>query len=165
MKLLHVGPGSEERPHWFEAYEEVRLDISPDHQPDVLASMTEMGDIGPFDAVYSSHSLEHLAPYEVPVALDEFYRVLNPGGFALIIVPDLEDIRPTEDVLYMSPAGPITGLDLIYGAHYLLKQQPYMAHQCGFVAATLEGALRTAGFSDVKTQRLSQYNLMAVATK
>ena len=83
--------------------------------------MVDMGDIGPFDAVYSSHSLEHLAPYEVPDALANFYRVLKPGGYTLIIVPDLEGIKADEEELYMSPCGPITGLDLIYGAHYMLE--------------------------------------------
>ena len=37
--------------------------------------------------------------------------------------------------------------------------------QVWFVADTLQTALRAAGFPKVATQRLSQYNLMAVATK
>lgn len=124
-----------------------------------------MGDIGPFDAVLSCHSLEHLYPYQVGQALGEFRRVLADGGYAVIFVPDLEDVRPTEEVLVNAPCGPITGLDMIYGFRLLLAHQPHMAHHTGFTSATLEAALSDAGFSKVVLQRLSNYNLMAVAIK
>jgi hypothetical protein len=127
--------------------------------------MTDMGDIGPFNAVLSSHSLEHLYPHEVAQALGEFRRVLADGGYAVIFVPDLEDVRPTEEVLLDAPCGPITGLDMIYGLRSLLPHQPFMAHHTGFTSATLQSALEDAGFSKVVTQRLSNYNLMAVAIK
>jgi len=110
--ILHVGCGHEPLPPWFQGAVETRLDIDPRCEPDVVASMTDLGDIGPFDVVFSSHSLEHLAPHDVGVALGEFRRVLKPGGRLVVIVPDLEDVRPTEDVLYVSPAGPIAGIDM-----------------------------------------------------
>jgi len=164
--LLHVGCGGEPMPEWAVGkYQEVRLDVSPDHQPDVLASMTEMGDIGGFDAIHCSHALEHLVPHEVPTALGEFLRVLKPGGFAVVFVPDLQDVKATEDVLFTAPCGPVTGLDLLYGLRRLLPEMPYMAHRTGFVQDTLAAAFKAAGFSRVSTQRLENYNLMAVAVK
>lgn len=138
----------------------MRLDIEPLAEPDIVASMTDMGDIGPFSAVYSSHCLEHLAPHDVAVALGEMKRVLGPGGAVIIIVPDLEDVRPTEDVLYESDAGPVTGLDMIYGLRSALPHLPHMAHRTGFVAATLRSALEAAGFTDVRTERAADYNLI-----
>jgi SAM-dependent methyltransferase len=162
--ILHVGCGREPLPAWMEGYdEEVRLDIDADVEPDVVASMTDLGDIGPFDAIYTCHTLEHVFPQEVPVALAEFRRVLKPGGIAMIVVPDLEDVKATDEMLYESPAGPVSGLDMIYGMPGLIALSPHMAHRCGFVADTLRAALEAAGFAAVLTQRSEGYNLFGVA--
>ena len=127
--------------------------------------MTDMGDIGEFDAVFCQHALEHLHPHEVPAALSEFRRVLKTGGSAMVFVPDLEDVRPTEEIILESPAGPISGLDMIYGYRKALKEHPYMAHNTGFIEETLNKAFVDAGFVKVLTKRLGNYNLMAVGLK
>jgi len=45
------------------------------------------------DAVYSSHLLEHI-PYEnVPATLNEWFRVVKPGGHVILYLPD-EDQYP-----------------------------------------------------------------------
>jgi SAM-dependent methyltransferase len=163
--LLHVGCGSTPKPEAFEGLDEVRLDISPDCQPDIVADMKDLGNIGPFDVVFSSHSLEHLYPHEVPVAAREFLRVLKDGGMAVTIVPDLEGVEPTETPLYDSPAGPVCGLDMIYGMARLIVDKPYMAHHSGFVSSTLTAVFLSAGFSRVETRRLDNFNLMALAYK
>lgn len=164
--LLHVGCGGDPLPEWAaEKYAEIRLDISPDHNPHVCASMTDMGAIGEFDAIHCSHALEHLMPHEVPLALSEFHRALRPGGFAVIFVPDLEDVAATEDVLFTAPCGEVTGLDLLYGLRKLLPVMPHMAHRTGFVAGTIAAALHAAKFANVSVQRLENYNLMAIAVK
>lgn len=161
--LLHVGCGYEPLPPGFGHYAETRLDIDARCEPDIVASMTDLGRIGPFALVYSSHCLEHLEPHDVPVALSEFRRVLAEDGAAVIMVPDLEGVAPTDDVLFVSPAGPISGLDLIYGFRPALTQQPHMAHRTGFVADTLRAAMETAGFRGVVVERQPNHNLMAVA--
>jgi len=167
MRVLHAGCGNEHLPpeYGFGKCDEVRLDIDPTMNPDIVASIVDLGDVGEFDAVYCSHALEHLYPHQVPQALAEFRRVLKPGGYALIFVPDLEDVRPTEDVLYESNAGPVSGLDLIYGHHKFTVDRPYMAHHCGFTSLTLGRALTEAGFNEVHTRRIENFchNLMAVA--
>src|SRR5674476_867863 len=43
-----------------------------------------------FDAVYSSHVLEHFTPAQADLLLQEAWRVLKPGGIVRIVVPDLE---------------------------------------------------------------------------
>lgn len=166
MRLLHVGCGGNSYPTWLGSFdEEVRLDIDPQHSPDIVASMTDMGDIGGFDALFSCHCIEHLYRHEVPIALAEFYRVLRPGGVALIIVPDLEDVKANDEVRYVSPSGPVTGADMIYGMTRLVEDNPHMAHHTGFVSETLESALKEAGFSSVHMVRSGGYNLVAAATK
>lgn len=163
--VLHVGCGRAPLPAWLVDAQETRLDVDPLCQPDIVADMTSLGDIGPFDLVFSSHSLEHLAPHAVPVALAEFRRVLKPGGGVAIIVPDLEGVAATDEVLFHTSAGPICGNDLYYGLRSALAAHPYMAHRCGFVAASLEAALEAAGFAAVAVRRLGNFNLLGAARK
>lgn len=165
MRLLHAGCGNAALPEIFDGrYEEVRLDIDPAAKADIVASITDMGEIGTFDAVYTSHCVEHLYPDEVRDALAEFYRVTAPDGCAIVIVPDLEGVEATDEIILESSIGPLSGLDLIYGCR-LDRHNPYMAHHSGFVSATLERALRDAGFSRVDMKRLPEHNLMAIARK
>lgn len=163
--VLHVGCGGDRVPEWLSDFAEVRLDIDPKHKPDVVASMTDMGDIGGFSRLYCAHALEHLTPADGHRALTEFVRVLEPGGLAVVIVPDLEDIRPTDDVVYVSSAGPIRGVDMYYGLARLLDENPHMAHRNGFVKATLERAMREAGFSAFEVMRDDAFQLVAVGRK
>src|SRR5713101_5596186 len=123
--VLHVGCGPNVahklHPTFHTAQRhELRLDIDAEHQPDIVADIMDMSVVGSgsVDAIWSSHNLEHLYSHEVPVALNEFYRVLKPGGFALITLPDLQKVAAyiaqgrLEDVLYESPAGPIFAIDV-----------------------------------------------------
>lgn len=161
--LLHVGCGSDPLPLWLRDFTETRLDISPDVSPDIVASMLDMGEIGLFDVVLCQHALEHLFAHEVGAAVGEFRRVLKPGGHLIVFVPDLQDVPATEDVLLESPAGPITGLDMIYGYRKAIPANPYMQHKTGFVADTLRAAL--TGFSKVVVERVGNYNLMGACVK
>lgn len=124
-----------------------------------------MGEIGLFDVLFCSHALEHLGPHEVPIALQEFKRVLRPGGYAMILVPDLEGVKPTDDVLYDSPAGPITGLDMIYGHAKSIGKSPWMQHRTGFIQSTMLKVLSAAGFSKVEARRIKSFNLLGVAVR
>ena len=125
MKLLNVGCGPVGRAHGFmgfEDWQEVRLDIDPSVQPDVVGTMTDMSAVatGTIDAIVSSHNIEHLYPHEVPVALAEFVRVLKDDGMVLITCPDLQSVcarvaqGELASPLYQSPAVPLAALDLFY---------------------------------------------------
>lgn len=164
--VLSVGAGTQELEQWVgEGYKIIKLDIEPRTNPDILGSMTNMGDIGLYDVVFCCHALEHLYPHEVTWAMLEFYRVLKPGGKLIILVPDLEDVRPTEEALYRSDCGPISGLHLFYGDPVQIVDFPYMAHHCGFTAKTLEKALALAPFECIQAKRLPNYNLLGAARK
>jgi SAM-dependent methyltransferase len=143
-------------------WRELRLDIDPTVNPDIVCSMTDMHPIATssIDAVWSSHNLEHLQRHEVPLALSEFMRVLRPGGQMLLTLPDLQRIAELvasdglEDEAYRSPSGPITPLDMIYGhTPSLARGNRHMAHKTGFTARTLGQILVEAGFAGVALHR------------
>lgn len=165
-RVLHAGCGRraldrEIFPDWAET----RLDIDPECGPDMVGSMANLDLIGDgeFDAVYTSHALEHLNTHDAAQALREFHRILKPGGFVLVIVPDLEGIEPTDVPVYESPAGPITGLDMIYGHN--VRSSPWMQHRCGFIKPTLERALAAAGFVRHVVTRGYGHNLIGAGAK
>ena len=163
--VLHVGCGGDNIPSWLADYKETRLDLDPNYKPDIVADFREMPiESSSYDVIYCSHSLEHVHTSEVPKVLGEFHRVLKSNGRAIIIVPDLEGVSPTDEVLFTAPAGPITGLDMIFGYGPRTKSEPLMAHRTGFISYTLDKALSRAGFNAV-VRRLPDYNLLAVAVK
>ncbi len=167
-RILNAGSGSQTaRPvaglFRQEGWEEIRLDIDPGVRPNVVGSITEMGTLfapASFDAVWTSHTLEHLYGHEVPAALREIRRVLRADGFALIFSPDLEAVAQhlirhgADHVAYVSPAGPITPLDMLYGHINSVAQGRYhMAHKTGFTAESLGSLLIDAGFPTVNVRR------------
>ena len=178
--LLHVGCGPKHKdrttagfntPDWTE----IRLDIDPAVQPDVIGTMTDMAAVASasVDAVFSSHNIEHLYPHEVPLALAEFRRVLHDDGFAVITCPDLQSVaalvaqdRLTEPA-YVSPAGPITPLDILYGHRAAMARgNLFMAHRCGFTRKVRVATLQAAGFvSVIALARPKSFDLWALASK
>jgi Uncharacterized protein conserved in bacteria len=175
--LLHIGCGTaspERLPECFRGthWREIKLDIDPRVKPDIVASLTDMSMVATAsaDAVWSSHNLEHLEGFQVPQALEEIRRVLKPGGFALITLPDLGRIAQlitegrADQVLYTSPAGPITPLDMLFGHQAsLTRGNHYMAHRTGFTAERLGTKLAEAGFEEVRVVKGRSFDLWAVA--
>ena len=154
-----------------DGWQEVRMDLDPAVRPDVVGSMTDMHThfgTQHFDAVWSSHSLEHLHSHEIPIALREFRRVLKDDGFALITCPDLETVmrlfleHGSDHVVYRSPAGPITPLDMMFGhSRSIAAGAVHMAHHSGLTSDRLAGLLLEAGFAEAVTKR-RDYDLWAL---
>jgi hypothetical protein len=101
--------------------------------------------------------------------------VLKPDGFAEIRVPDLEAVfrKVTsgefglEDDLYVSPAGPIAVIDVIYGWSKEIESsgEHFFAHKTGFTAKSLAATIQRAGFQEVWMAPASVYELRALAFK
>lgn len=180
--LLNVGAGHPKSgariPAAFqsEAWKEVRLDIDPANEPDVIGTMLDMSAMPneSADAIYSSHTIEHLYPNEIPLAMNEFLRVLKPQGYAVITCPDLQAAAEmiVQDKLletaYTTGSGMVvTPFDIVYShREYTGRDKPFMAHHCGFTLKVLNGTLRSNGFVSVAGKRRARgMDLWVVATK
>jgi predicted SAM-dependent methyltransferase len=138
---------------------EVRFDIDPGVQPDVVGSVLELEksfEPQSFDMIWSSHVLEHLYAHDVFPTLRQFHRILKDDGFALLMTPDLEAVahfiveQGIAAVAYQSPAGPIRPLDMLYGHSRAIEEgHMHMAHRTGFTAERLGNLLLMAGFPTI----------------
>jgi SAM-dependent methyltransferase len=179
QQVLHVGCGParlSSMPAYFQSgsWNELRLDIDESVEPDVVGTMLDMGLVGDetVDAVYSSHNIEHVFPHEVLTALGEFHRVLRPEGFAVILCPNIQAVAEAVakgnlmDPLYVSPAGPISAIDIMYGHRAAIAAgKVYMAHKTAFTSATLASHLKSAGFQSVVVATDNVYGLHSLAYK
>ncbi|HEU5409094.1 MAG TPA: methyltransferase domain-containing protein [Nitrospira sp.] len=156
------GPGSARRIARMvdeQDLKEVRFDIDPGVEPDVVGSILELEksfEPQSFDVIWSSHVLEHLYAHETFPTLRQFHRTLKLDGFALIMSPDIEAVahfiveQGIAAVAYNSPAGPIRPLDMLYGHSRAIEEgHLHMAHRTGFTAERLGNLLLMAGFPTV----------------
>jgi predicted SAM-dependent methyltransferase len=178
--FLHVGCGRQRKDATTQGFNtpdwnELRLDIDETVEPDIVGSMTDMSAVadGSVDAVFSSHNIEHLYAHDVPLALAEFLRVLKPDGFVVITCPDLKSVcalvadDKLTEAAYISPAGPIAPLDILYGHRASMQSgNLHMAHRSGFTEKVLGATLGVAGFAAVATlARPANFDLWAIASK
>jgi SAM-dependent methyltransferase len=179
-RFLHVGCGPARKgprtPGFAgEEWEEVRLDIDPSVDPDILASITDLAGVASesFDAVFSSHNIEHLYPHEAPLALREFSRVLNDQGYLILTCPDIASIAAftasngVDAIAYMSGMGPITPLDMLFGHNASIRAgNHFMAHKTGFSRKTLQNTLGQCGFGTIMSfEKPARFELWALAAK
>ncbi len=177
--VLHVGCGVKSLHRLHPAFRddkewaEIRLDVDEKVDPDIVCSTVDMRGSVPtasVDAIWSSHNVEHLFDHEVPLAFAEFLRVLRPDGYFLMRCPDLQSVAEAllrdglESVSYVSPAGPITPLDMLFGHRAsIARGNGFMAHRTGFNDLRLGRMLLEAGFGAAYTKRMPNYDLWAAA--
>jgi hypothetical protein len=171
-RVLHVGCGEKtvaDLPPYFADWQEIRVDLDPAARPDVVASMTDLSAVASssVDAVFANHSLEHLYPHDVPLALREFRRVVNDDGFVALVVPDLEAAArmilegKLHQPAYVSSGGPITAFDMIFGHSPAVRDSPLMAHKSGFTKHSLFNALKPF-FAKTVTAATKTFNVRGV---
>ena len=146
---LHIG-GVEPQPGW------TILNVQPGPAVDLVGDCTDLGQF-PEESVaeiYGSHVLEHLSyAGELDTALQEFNRVLVPGGVVRISVPDFELLCR----MFLHPALDIDKrfyiMRMIFGG-----QTDYTDfHKVGLTWEFLSNYLNAAGFSEIK--RVDEFNI------
>lgn len=111
------------------------------------------------ETIYASHVLEHISYMgQVSRTLEEWFRVLTPGGILMISVPDFDilarmftapvlDINQRFQVMRMAFGGAVDEHDV---------------HRTGFTFEFLESFLKIARFTNI--QRVEQFGLFQDAS-
>ena len=177
--LLHVGCGPQDKSDLKgfdnDNWSEIRLDIDKDVNPDIVGTLTDLSlvETASIDAVYSAFNIDHIYPHEVPIALQEFFRVLSDDGIVVITCPDMQGVCEaiSKDrlihVLYESSSGPISPIDVLFGNRREISAgNEYMAKKGGFTYSELDRVFFEAGFKTrVGGRREEMYELFLVAFK
>ncbi len=174
-KVLHIGCGQNNPVHPIFAnaqWQEVRCDNRSNVNADIVADMANMNMIGSgeYDAVYSVNTLSRYYAHQVPKALQEIYRILNVGGCAVLLVPDIKKIAKSiakgqlEQPLYESGLGKISAIDLLYGLRPVIANDETEAQRTAFTEQTLGIKLREAGFLRIQIKK-DGFLLFAIAHK
>jgi SAM-dependent methyltransferase len=174
--LVNVGCGARDSvvlPTYFDDWRQVRVDVDPSVEPDIIADLTDLSPIaaGSADAVWAAHCIEHLYAHQLARALAEFRRVLREDGFLCVIVPDLQAVARyvvddrLHEPLYQSPAGSVTAHDIFFGfGAAIAAGRTSMAHRCGFTPASLQRCFQQQTFGELLLKRRTQdFELAALA--
>lgn len=96
---------------------------------------------GAFELAYASHVLEHFGRHEQRAVLAEWRRILAPGGWLRVAVPDFGAVVA---------AYPDYGLDAVTGLVVGGQRDAYDFHKMIFDRASLTRAFLETGFVDVR---------------
>lgn len=94
---------------------------------------------GAFEAIYSSHVLEHLTLHGAKVCLAESYRCLQPGGVLRISVPDLDACIREYD--------PSRSMEWSISLFEATERHEKNMHHFMYNFGSLQALLQTVGFS------------------
>jgi hypothetical protein len=177
-KVLNVGGNTKDIPipGIYSGWQHDLLDVDPRGNPDVCCDARSLTQLpgAQYDAVYCSHNLEHYYQHDVVKVLAGFLHVLKDGGFIQVAVPDMAELMKRvveggldiEDQLYVSAAGPIHVIDVIYGYRLEIERSgnEFFAHKTGFTLKSLVARLSASGFSSIITEK-GELEISAIAFK
>lgn len=141
---LNVGSGKRRIPGY------TNVDIQAGPEVDVVAPASVLPfATGTALSVAAIHVVEHVYPWEVPILLQEWHRVLAPGGELIIEMPDL--LKAAANLVENRRVGkhPDQGhMWAIYGDDTL--RDPYMMHKSGWWFDRLAPLVQDAGFKSIR---------------
>jgi predicted SAM-dependent methyltransferase len=148
---LNLGSGDDRR----EGY--VNVDLR-DGVADTVCDVRQL----PFDdesveEVLAFDILEHLSPNSTMRALQEWHRVLAPGGTLVVKVPNMRMLCDWVANGYR------TSLTNIYGGHRWGPEGSWDAHHTGWTSEMLQDVLAIAGFDQLSND--GALNMTIVAKK
>ncbi len=148
MSAVKLNIGSRKRASGQDADGWKTLDIDPGPEVDFVGDCCDLAQFADNSvaALYASHVLEHLSYQgKVQAALAEWFRVLVPGGTAMIAVPDMEMLCR----LYLHPGHTAEQRFEIMRVMFGGQLTPFDFHAVGLNLELLSLYLLNAGFQDI----------------
>jgi hypothetical protein len=178
-RTLNLGSGGEYDP--YEISVDLRDDPRVTYKRDIRNLPEEWAD--QFDIVKAHHVLEHFGFGQTQEIVNEWARVVKPGGVMRLTVPDIEAFA---ERILNGPDGKSGHLDIgilggFYGdqGHSMWRQEAYGGehdgrfipdsfennhHKTGFTSRSLAGYMAAAGLEIVELVR-DAYQILAVGKK
>lgn len=155
-KILDLGCG--EIPNHTNDGRAMRVDLREDLRPDFRADIMHLPfKTGSWDQVQSAHTLEHYPRAKVPLVLDEWIRMVKPGGLLRLILPDLK--VAARQILKGNLDNGM--MNVLYGG----QQDAYDFHRNGFTEETIRALLNAKGMVVNRAWSGKPYNLFIEAEK
>ena len=157
---LHLGCGKRHLP----GYIHIDLDNEPHiDYPNTNISKLDMFEDNEVDLIYTCGTFEYFddpsrSP-EVSHVLQEWFRVLKPGGILKISVPNFESVVQ----VYLNNGNDIFGdgiLGLIYGRWPILNkdnEEEILYHKMVYDFKSLSRVLKQSGFKDIKKYNWKEF--------
>lgn len=95
------------------------------------------------DGCYSSHTLEHLYPDKAYQLLSEIHRILKPGCWLRIVLPDLKRVVDYYNGIIKIP-------EYTFGAEAISNATQNWGHHSAWDEDLLTYALKNVGFTNIK---------------
>ena len=161
-KLLNLGCGGKREPGY------INVDLFTGPSVDEVFDFDEIPYLNDtIGGINSEHSLEHVGWERADKALQEWWRVLMPGGKLMLKIPEVEDCfkkyieTPPENVAHRQ-----WYKYTVYGIQKSQGGEPDEAqyHRCGFSQKEICDKLQDLGFIIDFSQKYNGFDTMSVAT-
>lgn len=102
-------------------------------------------DDGCADELFAAHVIEHFYRYDVDAVVEEWRRLLRPGGLLVLELPNLE--QACRNLIEQGMSDSMVMFPLYGDASW---KDPYMCHLYGYTPETITGLLTDHGFKKIQ---------------
>ena len=149
IRKLHIG-GECHIPGWE------NLNIIPDDSVDHVCDASDLPNFedDTFSEIYASHVISHFGFANIERVLNEWRRILIPGGNLFISVPDIDILLQLIRDTNLSYDDRLCAMKMIYGR----QSNKHDYHQIGFNLELLVNVLAVTGFDNLR--RVKKFGLI-----
>lgn len=127
----------------------INIDIDPRNRvADTIGNALDLSMFGSntIDLILSSHIIEHFNSTDAVKALKEWHRVLKPGGWLVMELPDLDKCM----LMFLNATNNEQRKDALIGIYGRFDWVIYQGHQYGYNHPTLREILLSVGFKSTE---------------